>query len=238
MARNLTTLFGVVRYFRCYLREVKDGDRHGYHPLDVSLGLTADRVSWNVLMLAAQLATKMAFAEPPRRARRSGTFVPNAPSTEVIEKTVLGLHQHDAAFVEQAPAPEGYGEVLIIQLRRQGHSHRHRARACTPAQKALPAYAVPFGASSRPRATRSIRGSRAETKATRPNALAEHRSMRSSPGDSDDGHGLHRYGMSFEKSTVINRRSAEYHSVAKQVCAVGTPCSIRTTPPIATRARK
>lgn len=117
IARNLTTLFGVVRYFRCYLREVKDGDRHGCHPLDVSLGLTADRMSWNVLMLAAQLATKMAFAE----ARSTlGTFMPNAPSTEVIEKTVLGLHQHAAAFVEQAPAPEGDGEVLVIQFDGKG----------------------------------------------------------------------------------------------------------------------
>jgi len=117
IARNLTTMFGVVRYFRCYLREVKKVDRHGMHPLDVSLGLTRDRISWNVLMLAARLASKMAFAE----ARTTlGTFVPNAPSTEVIEKTVLGLGRHAAAFVEQAPAPEGDGEVMVIQFDGKG----------------------------------------------------------------------------------------------------------------------
>jgi hypothetical protein len=117
IARNLTTLFGVVRYFRCYLREVAKADRHGMHPLDVSLGLGRDRISWNVLTLAARLATKMAFAE----ARTTlGTFVPDAPSTEVIEKTVLGLGRHTAAFVEQAPAPEGDGEVLIIQFDGKG----------------------------------------------------------------------------------------------------------------------
>lgn len=117
IARNLITMFGVVRYFRSYLREVAKADRHGCHPLDVSLGLMRDRISWNVLMLAAQLATKMAFGE----ARTTlGTFVPDAPSTEVIEKTVLGLHRHAAAFVEQAPAPQDDGEVLVIQFDGKG----------------------------------------------------------------------------------------------------------------------
>lgn len=117
IARNLTTQFGVVRYFRSYLREIKDSDRHGMHPLDVSLGLTRDRISWNVLMLSARLATKMAFAEARSTLLM---FVPNAPSTEVIEKTVLGLHRHVAAFVEQAPAPEGDGEVLVIHVDGKG----------------------------------------------------------------------------------------------------------------------
>lgn len=117
IARNLSTVFGVVRYFRTYLREVKERDRHGAHPLDVSLGLTRDRFSWNVLMLAARLATKMAFAEAKATL---GLFVPDAPSTEVIEKVVLGLGRHTAAFVEQAPAPEGDGEVLVIQFDGKG----------------------------------------------------------------------------------------------------------------------
>jgi len=46
--------------------------------------------------------------------------VPNAPSTEVIEKMVLGMGRHTAAFVEQAPAPEDDGEVLVIQLDGKG----------------------------------------------------------------------------------------------------------------------
>ena len=143
IARNLTTMFGVVRYYRSYLREVAKSDRHGCHPLDVSLGLSRDRISWNVLMLAARLATKMAFAE----ARSTlGAFMPNAPSTEVIEKTVLGLHRHAAAFVEQAPAPEGDGEVLVIQFDGKGaptatdrelvrrRKKRGRRKPCTSAR--------------------------------------------------------------------------------------------------------
>jgi len=113
IARNFTTMFGVVRYFRTYMREVAEKDRHGFHPLDASLGLTRDRLSWNVLVVAARLATKMSFADA---ATTLGTFMPNAPSTEVIEQTVLGLGEHVADFIEQAPAPEGDGEVLVVQF--------------------------------------------------------------------------------------------------------------------------
>ena len=117
IARNFTTMFGVIRYFRTYMREVAEKDRHGFHPLDASLGLIKDRLSWNVLMAAARLATKMAFAEAKATL---DMFMPNAPSTEVIEKTVLGLGEHVAAFIEQAPAPEGDGEVLVIQFDGKG----------------------------------------------------------------------------------------------------------------------
>ena len=83
-ARNLTTMFGVVRYWRRYMRDVTDakGGR-GFHPLDLSLGLGADRLSWNVLSQAARLATELAYA----RARSVlSDFMPNVPSTEVIEQ--------------------------------------------------------------------------------------------------------------------------------------------------------
>jgi len=116
-ARSLTTIFGVVRYMRRYVREIAQEVRRGFYPLDVSLGLCADRFSWNVLSIAARLATKLSFAE----ARTTlSTFVPNAPSTEVIEKTVLGFGHHTADFFEQAPAPEGDGDVLVIMIDSKG----------------------------------------------------------------------------------------------------------------------
>jgi hypothetical protein len=117
IARNFTTIFGVVRYFRTYMREVSAQDRHGFHPLDASLGLLKDRLSWNVLTVAARLATKMAFAEAKATLE---LFMPNAPSTEVLEQTVLGLGEHVADFIEFAPAPEGDGEVLVIQFDGKG----------------------------------------------------------------------------------------------------------------------
>jgi hypothetical protein len=116
-ARNLNTLFGVVRYWRTYLREVSDGARHGFYPLDQELGLTGDRVSFGLLAVAARLALKLSFAE----ARSTlGLFVPNPPSTEVIEQTVLGLGRHTAEFFASAPAPEGDGEVLVAQIDGKG----------------------------------------------------------------------------------------------------------------------
>lgn len=143
-ARNLNTFFGVVRYWRTYLREVvSDGERHGFYPLDIALGLCSDRISFNLLVVAARLALKLSFAE----ARETlGLFVPTPPSIEVVEKTVLGLGRHTAAWFEAAPAPEGDGEVLVIQAdskgaptateselsRRRGKRKKrgHRCRGC------------------------------------------------------------------------------------------------------------
>jgi hypothetical protein len=116
-ARNLSTLFGVVRYFRTYYREVAKKKRRGFYPLDVALGLTADRFSWNVLSQAARLACKMSFTE----ARGIlASFVFQAPSTEVIEKTVLGLGHHTAAWYASAPVPDDDGDVLVIQIDSKG----------------------------------------------------------------------------------------------------------------------
>ena len=116
-ARNLNTFFGVVRYWRTYLREVTEGERRGLYPLDEELGLTGDRMSFGLLAVAARLALKLSFAE----ARSTlGLFVPSPPSTEVIEQTVLGLGRHTAAWFESAPAPSGDGDALVIQVDGKG----------------------------------------------------------------------------------------------------------------------
>jgi hypothetical protein len=141
-ARNLTVRFGVVRYWRTYARENHDGRRRGFHPLDVALGLSADRFSWNVLSLSARLATKTSFAE----ARATvGLFLPAAPSTEVIEQSVLGWGQFTGQWFEDLPAPEGDGEVLVVmidskgaptateeELQRRRGKRRRRPRAPSP----------------------------------------------------------------------------------------------------------
>jgi hypothetical protein len=116
-ARNLTGRFGVIRYFRTYVRENRAARRQGFHPLDVALGLSADRFSWNVLSLSARLATKMAFAEAQTTMR---LFLPNAPSTEVMQQTVLGLGKFTGEWFEQCPAPEGDGEVLVVMIDSKG----------------------------------------------------------------------------------------------------------------------
>jgi hypothetical protein len=116
-ARNLTGRFGVVRYFRTYVRENRAGRRRGFHPLDVTLGLSADRFSWNVLSLSARLATQVSFAD----ARATlDLFLPNTPSTEVIQQTVLGLGKFTGEWFEHLPAPEGDGEVLVVMIDSKG----------------------------------------------------------------------------------------------------------------------
>jgi len=116
-ARNLGTMFGVVRYWRGYTREIAAADRRGFHPLDVELGLTKDRFTMNVLGTTTRLATKMSFAEAKATA---SLFIPQAPSTEVIERAVLGLGHHTEDWFASRPAPQGDGEVLVIMVDSKG----------------------------------------------------------------------------------------------------------------------
>lgn len=115
--RNLSGLFGLVRYPRTYVRQNYAGRRCGFHPLDVALGLSEDRFSWNVLSLSARLATRMSFAE----ARATvGLFLPCPPSTEVIQQSVLGLGRFTRKWIENLPAPEGDGDVLVVMIDSKG----------------------------------------------------------------------------------------------------------------------
>jgi hypothetical protein len=118
-ARSLLTWFGVVRYQRTYLREVvpAGAPARGFHPLDAALGLLADRVSPAVLAIGVRLATRMSFAEAREQL---GWFVPSAPSTEVIEASLLGYGRHTQDWFRQVPPPADDGDVLIIQVDSKG----------------------------------------------------------------------------------------------------------------------
>lgn len=113
-SRGLSTSFGVVRYFRAYYLGPNGS---GLHPLDLALGLTADRITMTVLALAARLATLMSFAQVHTTL---GWFVGSAPSTEVIEQAVLGFGRRTGEWFERAPAPEGDGEVMVIMVDSKG----------------------------------------------------------------------------------------------------------------------
>jgi hypothetical protein len=107
--RSFNTWHGVVRYSRSYARPVEGGV--GHYPLDFELGLLGDRISPTLLAAGVRLATRMSFAE----AREVlGWFVPDPPSTEVLEQAVLGFGYHTAAWFEGgAPVPEWDGDVLV-----------------------------------------------------------------------------------------------------------------------------
>ena len=134
-SRLLLTLFGWVHYWRGYRKEVETG--RGFHPLDVALGLTADRVSFSVIGLAVRLATKLPFAE----AREVlSWFSPTVPSTEVFERAVLGLGRHTSEWFRTAAPPQDDGQVLIILADSKGaptatDEELERRRGKRPARK-------------------------------------------------------------------------------------------------------
>jgi hypothetical protein len=152
-SRLLGTFFGKVRYWRTYLYS----KGKGYYPLDVELGLTDDGFSMVLRSYAARLATKVSYAQT---ALLLSMFLHWSPAQESIEGMVLGLGQHTGAWFESAPAPEGDGEVLIVQIdskatptateaelaKRRGQrlaqpqpgSPRHRGRAARQCREAKP----------------------------------------------------------------------------------------------------
>lgn len=116
--RSLNTFFGVIHYWRTYVvRDNGKGSHIGGYPLDVNLGLFADRISLNVLSLAARLSTRLAFAQVREILK---WFFLQPPSTEVIEQSVLGLGRYTGRWFEQAEAPRGDGDVLIIMIDSKG----------------------------------------------------------------------------------------------------------------------
>jgi hypothetical protein len=107
--RWLGSFFGKVRYWRTYMY----APGGGYYPLDRELGLPSDGFGTHVTGLMARVATKMSFASARVMLR---CFLSWAPSTTTIEHAVLGLGRRTQAWFEQASAPEGDGEVLVLEI--------------------------------------------------------------------------------------------------------------------------
>jgi len=107
--RLLGSFFGKVSYERSYW--YRNGE--GYYPLDVELGLTADGFSMLLRGYVVRMATKVSYAQAALIVK---LFLLWSPAQESIEGMVLGLGRHTTAWFEQAPAPEGDGEVLVIQI--------------------------------------------------------------------------------------------------------------------------
>jgi hypothetical protein len=109
IARQVGTLFGKVRYGRTYF--FRPGG--GYYPLDVELGLTSDGFSMAVRSCATRVATKVSYAQAVLLLT---LFLHWSPAQGSLEGMVLGLGRHTGAWFAQAPAPQGDGEVLVIQI--------------------------------------------------------------------------------------------------------------------------
>jgi len=107
--RLLGTFFGKVPYERTYW--YRNGG--GYYPLDVELGLSSDGFSMLLRSCAVRIATKVSYGQT---VLILSLFLHWSPAQESIEGMVLGLGRHTAAWFEHAPAPDGDGEVLVIQI--------------------------------------------------------------------------------------------------------------------------
>jgi hypothetical protein len=137
--RILKTSFGVVRYGRSHLIARRGGA--GFHPLDVVLVLTRDRLSPWVMQVVGKLATRMSFAATRLVCK---AVLGWSPATETIEQVVLGMGREAAPFMAQLAAPPNDGEVLVIEedgkcpptataaelAKRRGPRARHE-RACS-----------------------------------------------------------------------------------------------------------
>lgn len=109
--RTLKTAWGTVAYRRAHLiKRRRKGC--GFHPLDVCLGLTRDRLSPWVMHLVGRLATRMSFAATRLVCQ---ALLRWSPATETIEQVVLGLGRLAAPFLQQLAAPPHEGEVLVIE---------------------------------------------------------------------------------------------------------------------------
>ena len=104
------TFFGRVRYWRVQKRPPSG---KGTFPLDDLLGLSADGFSMLMMSLCARLATLVSFDQVTALLLE---FLAWSPSKTTVEKAVLGFGRHAPAWFEAAPAPEGDGEILVIQV--------------------------------------------------------------------------------------------------------------------------
>lgn len=108
-SRELGMLFGKVRYWRTYMH-AKGG---GFYPLDRLLKIPADGFSFGLTSLMVRVATKVSYAQTTLLLR---CFLGWSPSKTSLERAVLGLGRRTQAWFEEAPVPEGDGDVLVIMI--------------------------------------------------------------------------------------------------------------------------
>ncbi len=112
ISKTIKTVFGKVTYYRTYLVRKDNNKKVGFYPLDTILGLTRDGFSPSVISLATRLATRVSFLTT---VKIFGYFYGWSPSAESVETLVLGLGRQAGEYMEIVKAPEGDGEVLIIE---------------------------------------------------------------------------------------------------------------------------
>lgn len=108
--RTIKTLCGPVRYGRAYLTRRNGG---GWFPLDAMLGITTDGFSLRVIDLVIRLATRL--SDSATRGTMQA-LLGWSPSTEAIERLVIGVGRRAPAFMVTQGEFEDDGEVLVIEV--------------------------------------------------------------------------------------------------------------------------
>lgn len=124
---ELGTLFGKVSFTRPVARPMGAARGRCDLPIDRELGLCSG-FSLGVVMATTRLCAQMAFASARRTFEQ---FCEWAPSPRAVLRMVDAVGDRARAFLEQAPAPEDDGEVLVLQVDAKGAptiSSRERAR--------------------------------------------------------------------------------------------------------------
>lgn len=113
---EIGTRFGKVAFRRPVGRRAGAARAACDLPVDRELGLTGG-FSLGVIMMAARFCAQMAFGA----ARETFRLVHEwAPSTRSILRMIDAVGEHARPFLEQAPAPEDDGEILVIQVDGRG----------------------------------------------------------------------------------------------------------------------
>jgi hypothetical protein len=124
---DIGTRFGKVRFTRPTGCKVGDSRAAKDLPVDRELGLCSS-FSLCVVMDVARLCAQQAFASARKTFKQ---FCEWMPSPRAVLRIIDAVGAKARPFLEQAPAPEGDGEILVIQTDGKGAptiSSRERAR--------------------------------------------------------------------------------------------------------------
>jgi hypothetical protein len=130
---KLGTRFGKVSFRRPVGRKVGSPKHAADLPIDRELGLCSG-FSLGVVMTVTRLCAQMAFLHARETFREAYEWM---PSPRAVLRMVDGIGEQAHPFLEQAPAPEDDGEILVIQADGGGapminaveYSRRRRKRA-------------------------------------------------------------------------------------------------------------
>ena len=131
----IKTRFGVVQQLRRVYLLVSGNGPKQLSPDDRLIGLSSGRMSLRVQFLTAFLAARLSFDESLVFLRQFSGYTPSKRSSLGI---IDQLGPSARAFVDQLPAPEDDGEILVIQIDCKGtpmiHPDEH-AKRCRPHKK-------------------------------------------------------------------------------------------------------